>query len=578
MYLTKLLIRDFGKFHNKSMDLKSGVNILYGDKEAGKSTVRDFLVGLMYGIPRREGITRVRSNYDLRKPKNSNGYSGTAYMQDEDNSYLIDRSFLAGARKASVLDVNSGREVKLKNADTISGTLCETDKNTYLDTRCIVEEENSSTKNLQDYLTNITLTGTANIDKTKAIKYLENEKKTHIPRPLVRRLDELDERLSEYETVDDDIASVEAELKVLNEEFIMEAERRKRVARRMVENEDGTVTYENDATIDEKIDRITEKETDYAAVEKRLADEAEEKRKEAEKAARKEKKLTDRFPVILLTGIFVILVITAVVYILPFEEVVRKLFVIFTALAVFFVILDGYNAKGAFSGKKEEDIPDEVEFNKVLEELKEEAEQQEEIEFDMTFAKEYQEKKAELKAKEDALINRRNERNKLRVEFDAVFKKKSELEDEMAAIDYAISKINALSDKYREDAYKNLLGNVSRYISRITSGQFSTLTFDSNGKIILKTDYGYVPISQLTETDAGKIYLAVRLSIAKYLSKEKLPLIIDGTGMLESVAEIKALADCLMDMKEEQIIILTDDWGFDNVFKSKGIETNMIKL
>ena len=214
----------------------------------------------------------------------------------------------------------------------------------------------------------------------------------------------------------------------------------------------------------------------------------------------------------------------------------------------------------------------------MLEELKEEAEQQEEIEFDMTFAKEYQEKKAELKAKEDALINRRNERNKLRVEFDAVFKKKSELEDEMAAIDYAISKINALSDKYREDAYKNLLGNVSRYISRITSGQFSTLTFDSNGKIILKTDYGYVPISQLTETDAGKIYLAVRLSIAKYLSKEKLPLIIDGTGMLESVAEIKALADCLMDMKEEQIIILTDDWGFDNVFKSKGIETNMIKL
>ena len=582
MYLTKLLIRDFGKFHNRSMDLEPGVNIVYGEEGSGKSTVRDFLVGLLYGIPRREGITKVRSNYELRKPKSGAGYSGTAYIADDENSYLIDRSFLAGAKKASVLDIKSGREVKLNFTDTISGTLCDTDKNTYLDTKCIIGDDDGNTKkDLQDYLTNITLTGTANIDKVKAIKYLENEKKTHIPKPLVRRLDELDERLSEYETVDDEIAAVGAQIKTLNEEFIMEAERRKRVARRMVENEDGTVTYENDADVEEKIDRITEKETTFGISNKAI--DAEEERKKEEKkaekkAANQDKKFTDRLPVIIGTGILVVLIITAIVYILPFEEVVRKLFVIFTCLAVFFVILDGYNAKGAFKPKQEEDIPDESEFNKVLEELKEEAEQQEEIEFDMTFAKEYQEKKAELKEKEDALITRRNERNKLRAEFDTVFKKKSELEDEIAAIDYAISKINALSDKYREDAYKNLLGNISRYIRSITSGEFSSLTFDANGGIILKADYGYVSIGQLTEADAGKVYLAVRLSIAKYLAKEKLPLIIDGTQMLENSTEIKALVDCLMDMKEEQIIILTDDWGLDGVFKSKGIKTNLIQL
>ena len=582
MYLTKLLIRDFGKFHNKSMDLNAGVNIIYGDKNSGKSTVRDFLVGLMYGIPRREGITRVRSNYELRKPTQSSGYSGTAYMTDGQNSYLIDRSFLAGAKKASVLDIQSGREVKLKNTDTISGTLCDTDKNTYLDTKCIIGDGDSTQQELQDYLTNITLTGTANIDKVKAIKYLENEKKAHIPKPLVRRLDELDEKIAEYETVDDEISSVEAEIKTLNEEFVMEAERRKRVARRMVENEDGTVTYENDASIDEKIDRITERETDEAAASRRAADEAEAKRKEAarqaKKEADKEKSFTDRLPVVIASGLIVILIIAAIVYILPFEEVIRKMFILFTFVAVVFVTLDGYRAKGAFEQKTEGELPDEEEFNKVLEELKEEAEEQEEIEFDMTFAKEYQEKKAALKEKENALITRRNERNKLRAEFDSVFKKKSELEDEINAIDYAIAKINSLSDKYREDAFKNLLGNVSRYIKSITSGQFSELTFDANGNIILKADYGYVPMDQLIDSDAGKVYLAVRLSIAKYLAKEKLPLIIDGTSMLTSASEIKALADCLMDMKEEQIIILTDDWGLDNVFKSKGIDTNLIQL
>ena len=536
MYLTKLLIRDFGKFHNKSMDLQKGVNIVYGEADAGKSTVRDFLIGLMYGIPRREGITRVRSNYELRKPKTGNGYSGTAYINDDENSYLVDRTFLAGAKKASVLDVSSGREVRLNNTDTISGTLCETDKNTYLDTKCIVGDS-SGKKDLQKYLTNITLTGTSNIDKVKAIKYLEDEKKNHIPKPLIRRLDELDERLSEYDTVDDDIAAVENEIKTLNEEFVMEAERRKRIARRMVEE-----------------------------------------RKAAKIEARKNIKFTDRIPVIFASGIAVILIIAAIVYILPFEDLIRKLFIIFTALFVIITIIDGFRAKGYFDVKEEEDTPDEEEFKKVLEELKEEAEEQEEMEFDMTFAKEFQEKKAVLKEKENALVNRRNERNKLRHEFDTVFKKKSELEDEIKAIDLAINKINTLSEKFREDAFKHLLGNVSRYIRRITQDEFSELTFDDKGGIILKADYGYFPINNLTEADAGKVYLAVRLSIAKYLAKEKLPLIIDGTSMLESASEIKALADCLMDMKEEQIIILTDDWGMDSVLKGKGIETNLIRL
>lgn len=580
MYLTKLLIRDFGKFHNKSMDLQKGVNIVYGEADAGKSTVRDFLIGLMYGIPRREGITRVRSNYELRKPKTGNGYSGTAYINDDENSYLVDRTFLAGAKKASVLDVSSGREVRLNNTDTISGTLCETDKNTYLDTKCIVGDS-SGKKDLQKYLTNITLTGTSNIDKVKAIKYLEDEKKNHIPKPLIRRLDELDERLSEYDTVDDDISAVENEIKTLNEEFVMEAERRKRIARRMVENEDGTVTYESDATIEEKIDRITEREKNYVDSDK-MIEKAEEKlaeeRKAAKLEARKNIKFTDRIPVIFASGLAVILIIAAIVYILPFEDLIRKLFIIFTALFVIITIIDGFRAKGYFDAKEEEDTPDEEEFKKVLEELKEEAEEQEEMEFDMTFAKEFQEKKAVLKEKENALINRRNERNKLRHEFDTVFKKKSELEDEIKAIDLAINKINTLSEKFREDAFKHLLGNVSRYIRRITQDEFSELTFDDRGGIILKADYGYVPINNLSEVDAGKVYLAVRLSIAKYLTKEKLPLIIDGTSMLESASEIKAFADCLMDMKEEQIIILTDDWGMDSVLKGKGIETNLIRL
>ncbi|MBO4863790.1 MAG: AAA family ATPase [Eubacterium sp.] len=576
MYLTKLLVRDFGKFHNKGMDLDTGINLIVGGPESGKSTLRDFLIGMIYGIPRREGITKVRSNYELRKPTGSTGYSGTAYIKSDENTFLVDRTFLAGAKKASVLDVDSGREVRLEYSDTLSGTLCETDKNTYLDTRCIIESDTIDAKaDLKKYLTNIALTGTANINKSEAVKYLENEKKNHIPRPLIRRLDELDERISEYDGIDEEIEAVETEIKALNEEFVMEAERRKRVARRLVENEDGSVSYESDSDLEEKIDKLTERERGYSSAPEPKEDYIKEK-KEKEKV---EKPFTDRIPVIIGTGIFVILVIAAVVYMLPFEDMIRKLFIGFTALFVFLTIIDGFKEKGVFEGKKSEDeLPDEEEFNKVIEELKAEAEQQEELDFDMTFAKEFQEKKAVLKEKEDALLVRRNERAKLRAEFDQVFKKKSELEEEIQAIDFAINKINQLSKGFREDAFKKLFVHISEYISKLTMGTFTHLSFDENGEIILEGDRLYVPLAQLTEEDAGKVFMAVRLSIAKHLAKERLPLIIDGTSMLDSVSEITSFTDVLRSMKEEQIIIFTEDLGMASVLNSKGIDFNLIRL
>ena len=42
MYFSKLLLKDFGKFHNREINLQPGVNVAYGTRNAGKSTVADF--------------------------------------------------------------------------------------------------------------------------------------------------------------------------------------------------------------------------------------------------------------------------------------------------------------------------------------------------------------------------------------------------------------------------------------------------------------------------------------------------------------------------------------------------------
>ena len=115
MYLTKLLLRDFGKFHNEEIVLKPGLNVVHGGKDSGKSTVGSFIKGMMFGIPKDD---KKDSEYDLYKPDKDSYYSGAAYLKKDGTNYLLDRTFLDGAKKMSILDVNSGRDITLKDSNT----------------------------------------------------------------------------------------------------------------------------------------------------------------------------------------------------------------------------------------------------------------------------------------------------------------------------------------------------------------------------------------------------------------------------------------------------------------------------
>ena len=564
MFFSKLFLRGFGKFNNTGLALKKGINVVTSEEEGKSDSVRAFLLGMLFGIPQRSGITKVRSGYQSYKPVKGSDYSGTAYLNDEDKSYLIERDFL-GTGKTSVLDVQSGREIRLSQTNSLTGAVLNADRNTYIDEKVITELEADSSdeasRKFEKYLQNMMVTGTSSIDYETSKRYLMAEKKKNASKPLVRRLNQLDRAMSKYDGVDEKIDQIEAELKKLNEDFIIEAEKRKRVARRLVENEDGSVTYQQDEEVDEKMDRLTASEKTYGA----------QLNKEDEDEAGK-KKFTDRIPVIIGTGVLVVLIISFIVYLLPFDNLIREMFVIITALAVIVTMLDGFRVKGFFDVEDEIDTPDEDDFKKVLKELEDEGEERAEIEFDMTFAKEYAEKKEELKAREDVLLDKRREKNKLKREFDLVFKKKSELEDEEKAIDYALARLAAISQKFMKDAVEKLLPHMNDFVPLFTNGKVEGLLYEGNN-LQVKTEDGIQNLNELPLEDIQKIYLAVRLSIARALGSQELPLIISGTDMLDDDALI-SLVELLELFEDEQILILSDNTNLKEVFP---VEANFVE-
>lgn len=565
MYFNKLLLKDFGKFNNKEIELKKGLNLVYGDNEAGKTTIKEFIVGMLYGIDKSRGIAAKHDNYELRKPLDGRGYSGKAYIVDDDSTYLVERSFLRHNRKLSVLNIQTGREIDTRNKNSLHGSLFELDKDTYINTLCIGEHGAKPGKelaaNLNNYLSNLATAGSADIDKEAAIERLKAERRKHDVRPIENKLDQISEELAQYVRVDDELKNVRQQIKDLDEEFALETARRKREARRLIESKNGS-SYEENEEINEDLDELSKSAVFLDA--------------DLLKDYKEEKKLTDRLWFILLTGLFVIGVIALLVYILPFETAIRQLFIICTTLFVAVTIVEDLYAKGAFNG--EEAPPSEEEFQRVLYQLERKTEAYEEVEIDMSFATEYADKKADLRLVEKNLLEKKEQQKILDDEYKVYVGKKKEIEKEIHAINLAINTINEMSSNIHDDFGFLINDNISDIVSKITDGKYEDVKLDEKLSVMVRDGDGYIGVEYLSAGTVEQINLAIRLSVARLLCRDKMPLIVDDIFTNYDENRLVNTLDCLKTIDTEQIILLTSNPHIGDMLDDLDMDYNYVEL
>lgn len=624
MYFNKLLVKNFGKFNNREIELKKGLNLIYGENESGKTTIKEFIVGMLYGIDKSRGLGARLDNYELRKPLDGRGYAGKAYIQYNGRNHLIERSFLRYNKKTTVMDIQSGREVKLRDKNSLHGTMFDIDKNTYVNTLCIGEHGAAPGKELANklgnYLGNLSTTGSADIDKTYAIEHLKEERRKYDTRPVQRQLDDISEELSLYEGVEDDIANVRGQIADLEQEFAMEVARRKREARRLIETEKNLKFDEDeeDEQPEETVDSPDKTEVAEEAVDSpdktevaeetsdnqdnpETAEAAEDEEKtEKESVAKKlgkvfakkeervfldsdlwedtkvEKPLTERLWFIILTGIFVVAVIAAMVYILPFEKGVRQLFIVCTALFVIVTIVEGLYAKGVFDG--DVNTPSEEEFREMIYRLERKTESYEDVEIDMSFAGEYADRKAELRVVEKELLDKKMRKQELTEEFSVLSKKRDSIEREVHAINLAINTINEVSAEIHGDLGYLINDNISDIVSKITNGKYQDVYLDENLHVMVRDNDNFVGIEYLSAGTMEQIYLAVRLSVARLLCRDKMPLIIDDIFANYDEPRLINTLDCLKTIDTEQIILMTSNPHIGDMLDDLDMDYNYVEL
>ena len=93
MKINQLKINSYGKLKEKEINLKDGINIIYGQNEAGKSTLIKFIINSFYGISKNKKGKEV-SDYDKYKPWSGEDFSGKVeYELDNKSKFEIYRDF-----------------------------------------------------------------------------------------------------------------------------------------------------------------------------------------------------------------------------------------------------------------------------------------------------------------------------------------------------------------------------------------------------------------------------------------------------------------------------------------------------
>ena len=93
MKINKIKINSYGKLKNKEINLKDGINIIYGKNEAGKSTLINFIYNMFYGISKNKNGKEL-SDYEKYKPWSGEEFSGKIeYELDNKEKYEVYRDF-----------------------------------------------------------------------------------------------------------------------------------------------------------------------------------------------------------------------------------------------------------------------------------------------------------------------------------------------------------------------------------------------------------------------------------------------------------------------------------------------------
>lgn len=639
MIINKLKINEYGKLHNKEIELSNNINIIYGNNESGKSTLFNFIINSLYGISKNKKGRDI-SDFDKYLPWGKEEFSGKIeYELDNKEKYEIYRDF----KKKNPIIYNKNHEDISKefNIDKNKGNQffeeqTKINENIFLSTFAIMQKEVKLEKDVQNLLiqkiSNIISTGKHNTSYKKAIERINKRQTDEIgtSRTRGKPINVINEKLTKIEQEKSELGK-EVNIKQEKEESkksLEEISKHKTYERNILKE---IINIKNNQKIEQEKINIknniaddNENKINYLEKEKSEL-EKEEKNLLNSKIKNKKKLLNKKILICLI--LFILMNIVQFIFVK--NKLINYIFSLTTATILIFYLLSNKiknkNNKKIILNKKQEienkinsleneikvlknnknNIEKEIEKNKLENNLKKKSEIEKiKNKYNDIFSEKeiieiinYENPENEIDEIEKNINNDKIKVETINIELKNIedkIERYSTIEEERRNLLEERKNIETLERSMQiakdtlTSAYEEMKNNInpqfvkqlSINISKITNEKYKNIIFNDKDGLIIELENGqYISADRLSVGTIEQIYLALRFAILMEITEEKIPVFLDEAFAFYDTDRLKdTLKYFNSEFKDRQIIIFTCTRREKDILESLKINYNYVEL
>ena len=626
MKINFLKINGFGKIKNKEINLNKKINLIYGENEAGKTTLLKFIPSMLYGISKNKNGKEI-SDYDKYKPWDESEFSGKIiYTLDNEEKFEIFRDF--SKKNPKIYNENSEDISKEFSINKTKGNQffyeqTNIDEETLFSTAIAEQQGVALPQNSQNIITqkiaNMLSTGDDNISYNKVMSNLSKKQIEEIGterttgRPInniLKEINNLEEEINKIENCECDSKSKKEEINNLEKE-------NNKIKIEIKINEEIKKLKEEDKIEEEKIKIKNEIKNDCENKINKLKNEIKNKNEINNKKTKNNKNILNILLMVILIILNIIINIIKFTKIIDYTVVAVTVAYLIINLILFILNKNKLNKKEKINNLEKIKIEKEIEIleenikntEKEINNIKNNMEEKNKIKINeiknkfncetqidnffndnlknINYNIDYLEKQLNLNLIRINTINIEekniNEKldNKIECEekLEYLYEQKKELEE--------LNKVIYLAKETLEEAYDEMKRNItpkftkelSNNIEVISNGKYKKANFNSDTGLTVEAENGeYIECNKLSIGTIDQLYLSLRLSAIQEITEETMPIILDESFAYFDNQRLENIIRYLNSNYNNQIIIFTCTNREKEILDKLNIEYNVVNL
>lgn len=642
MILEKLYIDGFGKFSDYSLNFSPSIQILYGENEAGKSTIHAFIQAMLYGIPK--GASKKEVFFQYRPFSKALGFGGSLTFSHQGKSYCVQRDFLQGG-EAHITILPQGEKLFEGESflqSVLSPFSLESFKNTVSIRQLKSSTEREMVYELQAMLSNFQESGNVELNPQAALDYLEQEE---------ARLREkmIPDATKRYSGLLGEVKNTHRSLSLLEAEDAQSSEEKSPKGLAPKEAIIEATNREESLELQQKVAEIEETREEWnrlsSLLEKEGLNNKEELLLEQEKMLQylsheQEEKELGKSSIFLypLFCFFALCfaVLTTLSFLYAYTSVALPRFPFFSMgfsaylypffCAFLLFLLLALSQRRIFTQQQRWVKQEKREFEEIRakrnistflqfqnsskEELREEGSsytqakvlqyyntllekwgEKEELEKSLALLEESYQKEKNLWLETSYKEKQKEQREELLRQYGILQNKadlirpsleaNEKLQEKREALLEAKERIRQIAGEIRKSFAFHLNEDCGKALSEITGGRYDSLWIDEQLHIYVNAKEGFFPLEQASTGTIDQLYLALRLSMALLLQRENrdlLPLLFDDSFAMYDEKRLAASIGYLKKAYPAQILLFTCHHREEKILKELGIPFEQAEL